>query len=67
MTEGQNYSVKCQICNKEFDGIGAFVHTKTTGHNRWEILMEKKGGKVSWETQTDRVSGLLDSESSERL
>ena len=32
-------TVKCEICSKECTGETALIHTKETGHNRWELLI----------------------------
>ena len=32
---------QCQICNQSFNGKGATVHTRDTGHNKWRILLPK--------------------------
>jgi len=33
------------ICKKEFTGREAGKHTKETGHNRWELLLDLMGEK----------------------
>ena len=39
--------VKCMICGEICDGVSAFTHWKTIGHNRWEIILPKKARKVN--------------------
>jgi len=37
--DGEIDVVECQINNQSFSGKGAGVHTKDTGHNKWELLL----------------------------
>ena len=38
--------VECMICHKKCDGYEAYLHTLETKHNRWKLLLPKKGGEM---------------------
>ena len=52
--------VQCQLCGQSFDGEGARLHKRDTGHDKWRLLLPDDDSRLLTDEEIDDLSPTKD-------